>query len=105
MEEIEISSWATLDALKKAADLVEIFGNLHSDQEMYVFCVLEEDYLELGYSLAGSNYLRRYADEDEMAEALEKRREGLDVAVVEDEDYDEDLEDEDLDFNDESDDL
>jgi len=105
MEEIEISSWATLDALKKAADLVEIFGNLHSDQEMYVFCVLEEDYLELGYSLAGSNYLRRYTDEDEMAEALEKRREGLEVAVVEDEDYDEDLEDEDLDFDDESDDL
>ncbi len=105
MEEIEISSWATLDALKKAADIVETVGNLHSDQEMYVFCVLEEDYLELGYSLAGSSYLRHYADEDEMAEALEKRREGLEVTVVDDEDYDEDLEDEDLDFDDESGDL
>jgi hypothetical protein len=105
MEEIEISSWATIDALKKAADIVETVGNLHSDQEMYVFCVLEEDYLELGYRLAGPNYLRRYTDEDELSEALEKRREGLDGSAVDDEDYDEDLEDEDLDFDDEADDL
>lgn len=103
MEEIEISSWATLDTLKKAADVVETVGDLHSDQEMYVFCVLDEDYLELGYSAVGPNYLRRYADEDEFAEAIEKRREGFDGSLLA-EDYD-DLEDDDLDFDDEADDL
>ncbi|MDD8020463.1 MAG: hypothetical protein PHU81_04645 [Acidobacteriota bacterium] len=103
MEEIEISSWTTLDALKKAAEMVETIGDLHSDQEMYVFCVLDEDYLELGYSAAGANYLRRYADEDELAEAIEQRRNGQDEAWLnDDEDYD-DFE-EDLDFDDESDD-
>ncbi|HRD01632.1 MAG TPA: hypothetical protein PLP57_03175 [Candidatus Saccharicenans sp.] len=104
MEEIEISSWATLDALKKAADVVETVGDFHSDQEMYVFCVLDEDYLELGYSTAGPNYLRHYADEDEFTEAIEKRREGLDDSLLDDGDYD-DFEDEGLDFDDESDDL
>ena len=104
MEEIEISSWATLDTLKKAADVVETIGDLHSDQEMSVFCVLDEDYLELGYSAVGPNYLRRYADEDEFAEAIEKRREGFDGSLLDDEDYD-DLEDEDFDFDDESEDL
>ena len=41
---------------------------------------------------------------DEFAEAIEKRREGFDGSLLDDEDYD-DLEDEDFDFDDESEDL
>lgn len=105
MEEIEISSWATLDAIKKAADVVETVGDLHSSHEMSVFCVIEDDYLELCYSDSSTNYLRRYEDEEEFEEAIEERKEEIGEAPYEGDDYDEDFdeEEEDLDFGDESD--
>jgi len=43
MEEIEVSSWLTLDAVKKAADVVEIVGNLQTGHSMSVFCEIAED--------------------------------------------------------------
>lgn len=75
MDEIEISSWITLDAIKKAANLVETVGNLQSGHYMSIFCRIEEDFLELCYSDTASNYLRRYEDKEEFEVALENRKE------------------------------
>lgn len=75
MEEIEISSWLTLDAIKKAAKLVETVGNLQSGHSMSIFCKIEEDFLELCYSDTAANYLRRYEDKEEFEIALENRKE------------------------------
>jgi hypothetical protein len=99
MEEIEISSWLTLDALKKKADIVETVGNLQTGHSMSVFCQIEEDYLELVYSDAAANFLRRYEDKDEFEEHLERRKGDDGEAPFEDdnefeEDYEEDDEDE-----------
>ena len=99
MEEIEITSWQTLDAIKKskAAEIVESVGSLQTDHSMSVFCVIEEDYLELCYSDSAANTLRRYEDRDEFDEALEERKEEAGEAHYEedeDRDYDEDEEDE-----------
>jgi len=103
MEEIEISSWAALNAIKKIADVVETVGDVNSKHEMSVFCVVEDDYLELCYSDSSNNYLRRYEDEEEFEEAIEKRKEEFGDAPYDDDNYDEDFEEEDLDFEDESD--
>jgi hypothetical protein len=77
MEEMEITSWMTLDAIKKskAAEIVESVGNLQADHSMSVFCVVEDDFLELCYSDSAANFLRRYEDRDEFEEALEERKE------------------------------
>lgn len=77
MEDIEINSWATLDALKrsKAVDIIETVGNLQTGHYMSVFCVIEEDCLELCYSDSSANYLRRYEDRDELDEAITERKE------------------------------
>lgn len=95
MEEIEISSWMTLDAIKKSktAEIVESVGNLQTDHNMSVFCIVEEDFLELCYSDSAANYLRRYDDRDEFEEALEERKEDEGEKPFEKEeerDYDED---------------
>ena len=74
MEEIEISSWLTLDALKKKADIIETVGNLQTGHSMSVFCQIEEDYLELVYSDAAANILRRFEDKDEFEEHIERRK-------------------------------
>ena len=75
MEEIEILSWLTLDALKKTAEVQETVGNLQSGHNMSVFCTIEDDLLELCYSDTVSNYLRRYEDKEEFQLAIEKRKE------------------------------
>lgn len=75
MEEIEVLSWLTLDALKKAAEIQEIVGNLQSGHNMSVFCNIEDDLFELCYSDTVSNFLRRYEDKEEFQLALEKRKE------------------------------
>jgi len=95
MEEIEVSSWLTLDALKKAAEIVETVGNLQSGHFMSVFCSIEEDYLELCYSDTASNFVRRYEDKEEFQLALEKRKEEEGETPYEEEhEYDEPLEEE-----------
>jgi hypothetical protein len=109
MEEIEISSWLTLDALKKKADIVETVGNLQTGHSMSVFCQIEEDYLELVYSDAAANVLRRYEDKDEFKEHLERRKGDDGEAPYEndrdEEDYqeEEESEEEELEAEDESD--
>ena len=71
---------------------------------MSVFCVIEEDFLELCYSDSAANILRRYEDRDEFDEALEERKEDdgeapfdgngdKDFDEDEDEEEDEDIED------------
>ncbi len=100
MEEIEITSWLTLDAIKKskAAEIVESVGSLQTDHSMSVFCVVEDDYLELLYSDSAANTLRRYDDRDEFEKALEERKSDEGEKPLEDDgdrDYDEDEEDED----------
>jgi DNA-directed RNA polymerase delta subunit len=100
MEEMEITSWLTLDAIKKskAAEIVESVGNLQTDHTMSVFCVVEDDHLELCYSDSAANTLRRYEDRKEFDEALEERKEEAGEAHFEedeDRDYDEDEKDED----------
>jgi hypothetical protein len=77
MEEVEVTSWVTLDAIRKAADVVESVGNLQSDHSMSVFCTIEDDFLELLYSDSAANYLRRYEDRDEFQEALDERKEDV----------------------------
>lgn len=107
MEEIEISSWLTLDAIKKKAELVETVGNLQTGHSMSIFCIIEDDYMELYYSDSAANYLRRYEDRDEFDVALEQRKEEVGEAPYEeDHDFEEEYEEEgeeDFDSEDESD--
>jgi hypothetical protein len=94
MEEIEIISWLTLDAVKKKAKVVEAVGNLQAGHSMSVFCIIEEDYLELYYSDTAANALRRYEDREEFNLALEQRKEedGETPFDEEEHDYEEDEE-------------
>ena len=102
MEEIEISSWVTLDAIKKKAEIAETVGNLQTSHSMSVFCRIEDDFLELVYSDATANTLRRYEDKDEFEAAIEERKEEDGEAPFDDEpdseDDDDDEEDEEGDF-------
>ena len=99
MEEMEVTSWLTLDAIKKSknAEIVETVGNLQTGHSRSVFCVIEDDYLELCYSDAAANTIRRYEDRDEFDEALEERKEDDGEAAIEgdgDKDFDEDEDEE-----------
>jgi hypothetical protein len=102
MEEIEVSSWLTLDAIKKAADVVETVGDLQSGHSKSVFCVIEEDYLELFYIDSGSNYLRRYENKDEFEIALLERKEEVGEAPYEEDTANEEEEEEEFDTEDDS---
>ena len=95
MEEIEIASWITLDAIKKKAALVETIGNLQTGHSMSVFCQIEDDNLELVYSDTTANYLRRFEDKDEFEAAIEQRKEDAGDAPFEDDrEFEEDFEEE-----------
>jgi hypothetical protein len=96
MEEIEIMSWLTLDAVKKRAKVIDTVGSLQTGHSMSVFAIIEDDFLELAYSDSAANYLRRFEDRDEFDVALEHRKEEDGEAPFdeEDRDYDEDEEDE-----------
>lgn len=102
MEEIEVLSWLTLDAIKKASDVIETVGDLQSGHSKSVFCVIEEDYMELYYSDSGSNYLRHYENKDEFEVALIERKEEVGEAPFEEETYEEEEEEEELDAEDDS---
>lgn len=95
MEEMDVTSWLTLDAIRKSksAEVVETVGNLQTGHTKSVFVVIEDDYLELCYSDAASNTIRRFEDRDEFDEALEERKEDDGEAPVKgdgDKDLDED---------------
>lgn len=95
MEEIEISSWLTLDAIKNAAKVAETVGNLQTGPCKSIFCKIEDDYLELYYSDTGANFLRRYDNKDEYDYALEKRKkEEGETPFEEDQGYEDAFEDE-----------
>ncbi len=95
MEEIEILSWLTLDALKNAAKVAETVGNLQTGHSKSIFCKIEDDYLELFYSDTGSNFLRRYENKDEYDDALGKRKnEEGEAPFEEDQGYEDAFEDE-----------
>lgn len=104
MEELEVTSWQTLDAIRKSkgAEIVETVGNLQTGHSKSVFLVIEDDFLELVYSDASSNILRRFEDRGELDDAIEERKEDDgeahfsndgDKDYGEDEDDDEDEED------------
>lgn len=103
MEEIEISSWLTLDALKNTAKISETVGNLQTGHWMSVFCVIEDDYLELCYSDSTSNFIRHYEGKEKFQTAIEKRMEEMGEAPYDEdhsykEDYDDEGSDENFDF-------
>ncbi len=75
MEQIEVISWKTLDALKQAAtNIEEILGDLDTNEQMAVFCLVDEDYLELYYSELEGNYIRHYESEEEMLKQIALRK-------------------------------
>lgn len=74
MEQIEVTSWKSLDALKNASQILESFGDLDTNEQMAVFCSIEEDYFELYYSELESNYVRRFDDEEELLKFQEIRK-------------------------------
>ncbi len=100
MEEIEIYSWATLDALKKVADIIETVGSLNESHQMSVFCLIEDDYLELCYTNSASSFLRHFQDDVEFAEIIEERKLEIENDLYEAVDYED--EGEDLDSDDDS---
>jgi hypothetical protein len=78
MEQIEVMSWQTLDALKESATkTIEIISDLDTDDHMSIFMKIDEDYLEIYYSEVDSNYIRRFDDEDEMYRFIEERKNEL----------------------------
>ncbi len=100
MEEMEVTSWLTLDAIKKSksAEVVETVGNLQTGHSKSVFLIVEDDFLELCYSDAASNTIRRFENRDEFDEALEERKEDDGEALIEDDsekDFDADEDEED----------
>ena len=95
MEEIEITSWLTLDAIKKEATIVETLGDFQTGHCTAVFCFIEDDFLELCYSDSISNFLRRYEDREEFELGLEVRKEEFGEASFKDEmDIEEDFDSE-----------
>jgi len=74
MEQIEVISWKTLDAIKETAKIVEVIGDLDAFDHMSVFCHIDEDYLELYYSELDSNYIRHFEDEEEFSKTLANRK-------------------------------
>jgi hypothetical protein len=100
MEEMEITSWLTLDAIRKSksAEVFETVGNLQTGHSKSVFLIIEDDYLELCYGDASSNTLRRFEDRDEFEEAIEERKTDdgeAHFAGNGDKDFDEDADEED----------
>jgi len=75
MEQIEIVSWKTLDALKDSATkIIEVIGDLDTFEHMSVFCHIDDDFLELYYSELDANYLRHFEDEEEFFKVLNLRK-------------------------------
>ncbi len=75
MEQIEVISWQTLDALKAAATkIVEVIGDVENDEHMSVFLYIEDDFLELFYSELDANFIRHYEDEEEFYKHAEIRK-------------------------------
>ena len=75
MEQLEVLSWKTLDALKDTSTkIVEIIGDLDAFEHMSIFCQIDDDYMELYYSELDSNYIRHFEDEEEFSKSLTIRK-------------------------------
>ena len=74
---------------------METVGNLQTGHSMSVFCMIEDDYLELCYSDSTANTMRRYEDREEFDLALEERKEETGEAPYEEVDLDDDDDSED----------
>ncbi|MGE5341663.1 MAG: hypothetical protein ACM3SY_09300 [Candidatus Omnitrophota bacterium] len=104
MEQIEVISWKTLDALKQASHVLETIGDLDTNEQTAIFCQIEEDFFELYYSELESNYIRHFEDEEEMYKYIDIRKsefgeddfDSVDYYEEEEADYD-DLETDDYD--------
>lgn len=101
MEQIEVISWKTLDALKQAATHIEeIIGDIDTHEQMSIFCSVDEDFLELYYSELEGNYIRHFDDEEEMLKYITLRKnefgendfDSVDYYDDEDESYEEENE-------------
>lgn len=106
MEDIEITSWQILDAIKTVGEVIEEVGNLQTGHWKSVFCTVEDDYLELGYMDTASSYLRIFDDKDEFALAIERRRKDVGDTPYDEPDFDDsfagddDEDDEEFEFDD-----
>jgi hypothetical protein len=75
MEQLEVLSWKTLDALKDAASkIVEVIGDLDAFEHMSIFCQIDDDHIELYYSELDSNYIRHFENEEEFTKCLAVRK-------------------------------
>ena len=75
MEQIEVISWKALNALEKAASKIyKVIGSVETNEQMSVFCGIEEDYLELFFSEVDSSYIRHFEDEDEFFKIMDVRK-------------------------------
>jgi hypothetical protein len=77
VEQIEVVSQQTLDALKSHAKIVKVIGDADAIEHVSIFCRIEDDYLELLYSELEGNYIRHFEDEDEFLSTLESRKSEL----------------------------
>ena len=109
MEEIELASWMVLDAIKDVADVVETVGDVQTGHWKSVFCVVDEDFLELGYVDTAASFLRRFEDREEFDLAIESRKEDLGETPFDEDDEDfadyDDDESDDFEFEDDSEDF
>ena len=74
MEQIEVMSWKILDSIKQAAKVEKVIGDLDTNEQMAVFCTIEEDYLELYYSELESNFIRHFEGEEEFLKYIDTRK-------------------------------
>jgi len=91
MKQVEVLSWATLDALHHAATKVyETIGDLDIEEQMAVFCAIEDDYVALYYSEVDANFFRHFDDEEELFKYIQTRKNEIGEDDYETLDYDED---------------
>jgi hypothetical protein len=105
MEDIEISSWLILDAIKEIGEVVEEVGDLQTGHWKSIFCIVEDDQIELGYMDTASSFLRVFEDKEEFKLAIERRREDVGDAPFEEPGFDDSFagdeeEEEDFDYDD-----
>ncbi len=78
MEQIEVMSWKTLDALRQTStNTYQTIGNLDTNEQMSIFLAIEDDFFEVYYSELESNYIRHFEDEEELLKFKEQRKEQI----------------------------
>ena len=76
MEQIDGISWDVLDVIKdNAKEVITEIGEMDVDERMYVYCSIGDDFFELLYSESDASYIKHFANEEDMLECIEKRKE------------------------------